>query len=157
MQLETFFSVSQHTSLFLVSVVLGAVLGVVYDVFRALRIIFPPAAKEGAVLVEDILFCIISGFSVFCFSTLAVRGQVRFFVFLGFIIGFVLYLLTIGSIITGVLRLVFGTIYGSLRKVYSAIIEPIVNLLRKICQKACSVFVGSNENVENIESSGKNT
>ncbi len=149
MQLETFFSVSQHTSLFLMSVVLGAALGTIYDCFRALRIIVPPLAKDGAVLVEDILFCIICGFSVFCFSTLAVRGQIRFFVFLGAALGFVLYILTVGSLVTGILRLVFGTIYGTLRKVYSWIIEPIVNLSRKICQKGSSVFVGSNENVEN--------
>ncbi len=137
------------------SIVLGAAVGVVYDCFRALRIIFPPAAKDTAVLVEDILFCIIAGFSLFCFSTLAVRGQIRFFIFLGAVVGFVLYILTIGSIVTGVLKLVFGTIYGSLRKVYSFIIEPIVNLSRNICQKGSSVFVGSTENVENNDLSGK--
>lgn len=155
MQLETFFSVSQHTSQFLLSVVLGGALGVVYDLFRTLRIIFPPAAKSGAVLVQDIIFCIICGFSVFCFSTLAVRGQVRFFIFFGSAIGFVLYILTIGNVITGVLRLVFGTIYGTLRKVYSSIIEQLVNLSRNICQKGSGVFVGSNENVENNALSGK--
>lgn len=155
MQLETFFSVSQHTSQFLLSVVLGGALGVVYDLFRTLRIIFPPAAKSGAVLVQDIIFCIICGFSVFCFSTLAVRGQVRFFIFFGSAIGFVLYILTIGNVITGVLRLVFGTIYGTLRKVYSSIIEQLVNLSRNICQKGSRVFVGSTENVENNGLSGK--
>jgi len=155
LQLETFFSVSQHTSLFLLSVVLGAALGMVYDVFRAVRIIFPPAAKDGAVLVQDIIFCIICGFSIFCFSTLAVRGQVRFFIFFGSAIGFVLYILTIGNFITGVLRAVFGAIYGTLRKVYSVIIEQVVNLSRNICQKGSRVFVGSNENVENNGSSGK--
>ena len=135
--------------------VLGAVLGVVYDLFRTLRIIFPSAAKDGAVLVQDIIFCIICGFSIFCFSTLAVRGQVRFFIFFGSAIGFVLYILTIGNVIVGVLRVVFGTIYGSLRKVYSAIIEQVVNLSRNICQKESRVFVGSNENVESNGSSGK--
>ena len=155
MQLETFFSVSQHTSLVLMSAVLGAALGVVYDVFRAFRIIFPPAAKDAAVLVQDIIFCIICGFSVFCFSTLAARGQIRFFMFLGSAVGFLLYILTIGNFIMGMLRAVFGTIYGTLRKVYSLIIEPIVNLSRNICQKGGRVFVGSNENVENNGLSGK--
>ena len=134
---------------------MGAALGIVYDIFRALRIIFPPAAKSGAVLVEDIIFCIICGFSVFCFSTLTARGQIRFFILLGAAVGFVLYILTIGNVIIGVLRLVFGTIYSTLRKVYSLIIEPIVNLSRNICQKGVSVFVGSNENVENNGLSGK--
>lgn len=106
-------------------------------------------------LVEDILFCIITGFSLFCFSTLAVRGQIRFFVFVGAAVGFVLYILTIGNLVISVLKIVFGTVYGGLRKVYSWIIEPIVNLSRNICQKGSSVFVGSNENVENKGLSGK--
>ncbi len=137
------------------SVLLGAAMGIVYDCFRVFRIIFPPAARDGAVLVQDILFTLICGFGLFCFSTLAARGQVRFFMIFGAGIGFVLYILTIGNFITGILRRVFGAIYGTLRKVYSFIIEPIVNLLRNICQKARPVFVGSSENVENKGICGK--
>ena len=155
MQLDTFFSVSQHTYLFLTSVLLGAGMGVVYDLFRALRIIFPPAARDGAVLVQDILFVLICGFGLFCFATLEGRGQLRFFMVFGSGLGFVLYILTIGNFITGVLRRVFSAVYGSLRKVYSSIIEPFVNLSRNICQKANAVFVGSSENVENNGISGK--
>lgn len=156
MQIETFFSVSHQVSLFLMSVLLGAAMGVVYDCFRVLRIVFPPAAKSGAVLVQDIVFWLIYGFAIFCYATFAARGQVRFFIFFGSLIGFVLYILTIGNFITGVLRRIFSVIYGTLRKVYSIVIEPIVNLLRKNCQKARSVFVGSHENVVNRKASGKN-
>lgn len=156
MQIETFFSVPHQVSLFLMSVLLGAAMGVVYDCFRVFRIVFPPAAKSGAVLVQDIIFWLIYGFAIFCYATFAARGQVRFFIFFGSLIGFVLYILTIGNFITGVLRRIFSAIYGTLRKVYSIIIEPVVNLLRKICQKAHPVFVGSNENVENCAVSRKN-
>lgn len=157
MQLETFFSVSHHTSLFLMSVLLGAALGVVYDCFRVLRIVFPPAAKNAPVIVQDIIFWLIYGFAIFCYSTLAARGQIRFFIFFGSLIGFVLYIMTIGNFITGVLRRIFDVIYGGLRKVYSAIIEPSVKLLRKSCQKALPVFVGSNENTANEKISKKIT
>ncbi len=157
MQIETFFSVSHQVSLFLMSVLLGAAMGVVYDCFRVLRIVFPPAAKSGAVLVQDIIFWLIYGFAFFCYATLAARGEIRFFIFFGSLIGFVLYILTLGNLITGILRRVFSVIYGTLRKVYSAIIEPIVNLLRKNCQKAHTVFVGSNENAENNDVSEKTT
>ena len=137
------------------SVVLGAALGVVYDVFRVFRIVFPPAKKSGAVLVQDIIFWLIYGFAIFCFSTLAARGQIRFFVFFGSLLGFVLYIVTVGNFITGVLRWFFDAFYGTLRKVYSVTIEPIVKILRKNCQKAMCVFVGSNENVGNNVISGK--
>jgi len=156
LQIETFFSVSHQVSLFLMSVLLGAAMGVVYDFFRVLRIVFPLAAKSGAVLVQDIIFWLIYGFAIFSYATLAARGQVRFFIFFGSLIGFALYILTIGNFVTGILRRVFSAIYGTLRKVYSIIIEPIVNLLRKNCQKADPVFVGSHENDVNSMISEKN-
>ncbi len=157
MQIETFFSVSEHTAQFLMSVVLGAVLGVVYDFFRVVRIVVPPMAKSGAVAVQDVIFCLIYGFGIFCYSTLTARGELRFFIFFGSLIGFVLYIVTVGNFVTGILRRIFSVVYGSLRKVYSLIIEPIVKLLRKNCQKGCPVFVGSNENSTKRKISGKST
>lgn len=130
------------------AVVLGAALGVVYDCFRVFRIVFPPAAKSGAVVLQDIIFWMFYGFCIFCYFTIAGRGQIRFFVFFGSLLGFVLYILTLGNLVTGIIRRVVTTVYGILRKVYSRTIEPIVKLLRRICQKACPVFVGSHKNTE---------
>lgn len=155
MQLETFFSVSQHTSLFLLSVVLGAALGVVYDCFRVFRIVFPPAAKSGAVIAEDIIFWLIYGFCIFLYSSVLARGQIRFFVFLGSLIGFTLYILTLGNLVTGVIRRVVTAFYRILRKVYSITIGPLVKKLRIICQKIFRFFVGSNENTPNNKRSSK--
>lgn len=157
MHLETFFSVSQQTSLFLLSVVLGAALGILYDCFRVLRIVFPPAAKSGAVALQDIVFWLVYGFCIFCYSTIIGRGQIRFFVFFGSLLGFVLYILTLGNFVTGVIRSIVTAVYGTLRKVYSITIEPIVKLLRKKCQKARPVFVGSHENAEKTAASRKKT
>lgn len=146
MRLDTFFSISQHTSIFLLSVVLGAALGVVYDCFRVLRIIFPPAAKKGAVIAEDIIFWLIYGFCIFCYAAAYARGQVRFFIFFGSLIGFVLYIVTVGNLITGVIRRIFDIIRKILRKVYSIIIEPLVEMQEKICQKFAPLFVRNHKN-----------
>ena len=156
MHLNTFFSVSQHTSIFLISVVLGAALGIVYDCFRVLRIIFPPAAKRGAVIAEDIIFWLIYGFCIFCYAAAYARGQVRFFMFFGSLIGFVLYIVTIGNTITGVIRKIFDTIYKVLRKVYSFVIGPFVKIKEKICQKFVLVFVRNHKNKKTSERSVKN-
>lgn len=155
MHLDTFFSISQQTALFLLSVVLGAALGVVYDCFRVFRIVFPPAAKNAAVVVEDIIFWLIYGFCVFCYSAVLARGQVRFFIVVGSLIGFVLYIVTIGNAVTGVIRRIVTAVYNVLRKVYSCIIEPFVKILRIICQKACPVFVRSHKNKEKNERTSK--
>ena len=155
MHLDTFFSISQQTALFLLSVVLGAGLGVVYDCFRVFRIIFPRAAKSADVAVQDVIYWLIYGFCVFCFAAVLARGQVRFFIVLGSLIGFVLYIITIGNTVTGVIRRIVTAVYTVLRKVYSAMIEPYVKILRIICQKLSPVFVRSHKNTEKKKRSSK--
>lgn len=104
MSLETFFTVSEQCALFLLSVVLGIGIGVFYDVFRTLRIVFPPAAKKNAVFAEDIVFMVASGAAIFIYAAVLCRGQVRFFCVIGTILGFLLYIATVGSLIVGILR-----------------------------------------------------
>lgn len=141
MQVETFLSISQQTAFFLLSVVLGAVMGVVYDIFRIFRILFPPAAKSKPIAVQDVLFWLIYGFGIFCYSSAVCGGNLRFFMFFGSLLGFTLYIVTIGNLITGTLRQIAETIRRILRKVYSVIFEPIVKLLKNLCQKVRLFFV----------------
>ncbi|MGN1135049.1 MAG: spore cortex biosynthesis protein YabQ [Oscillospiraceae bacterium] len=116
MSLETFFSVSEQCSLFLLSVILGMGIGVFYDVFRTLRIVFPPAAKKNAVFAEDIIFMVVSGAAIFLYAAVLCRGQVRFFCVVGTLLGFALYIATVGSIIVGIFRSAAGFIARLLPK-----------------------------------------
>ena len=116
MNLETFFTVSEQCSLFLLSVVLGLGIGVFYDVFRTLRIVFPPAAKKNAVFAEDIVFMAASGAAVFVYAAVLCRGQVRFFCVLGTFLGFLLYIATVGCLIVGILRRIAAAIVKFFRK-----------------------------------------
>ena len=138
------------------SVVLGAALGILYDCFRVLRIVFPPAAKKNAVIAEDIIFWIIYGFCIFCYAAAFARGQVRFFMFFGSLIGFVLYMVTIGNAVTGVIRKIFDAVCKILHKVYSVLIEPFVKLKAKICQKLVPVFVRNHKNKISMKNLLKN-
>lgn len=103
----------------MLSVVLGLGIGVLYDVFRTLRIVFPPAAKKNAVFAEDIIFMVISGAAVFLYAAVLCRGQVRLFCVIGTFLGFLLYLATIGSIIVGIFRSIasaFAKLFGKICK-----------------------------------------
>lgn len=137
------------------SVLLGAAMGILYDCFRVLRIVFPPAAKKGAVLAEDIIFWLIYGFCIFCFASVTARGQVRFFMFVGSLTGFVLYLVTVGNLIVGVIRQISGTFYKILHKVYSFAIEPFVKIIKIMCQKIMPFFVRNPKNEKISERSSK--
>lgn len=156
MQIETFFSVSQQTSFFLLSTVLGALMGVVYDCFRTFRILFPPASKQAAVAVQDVIFCLICGFCIFCYSSAVCGGSLRFFMILGSALGFTLYILTLGNAVTGVLRRAASAFYRALRKVYSYLFEPLVNIIKKMCQKVGLVFVRSYKNIKKNKRCEKN-
>ena len=116
MNLETFFTVSEQCTLFLLSVILGLGIGVFYDFFRTLRIIFPPAAKRKAVFAEDMIFMVVSGAAVFVYAALLCRGQVRFFCVLGTVLGFFLYIATVGSLIVGILRAIASAVAKFFRK-----------------------------------------
>lgn len=121
-------------------------MGVVYDCFRVFRILFPPAAKAGAVAVQDVIFWLIYGFGIFCYSAAVCGGELRFFMLFGSLLGFTLYIVTLGNLITGILRRIVTAVYRVLRKVYSVLFGPIVKLIRKLCQKVSSVFVRNHKN-----------
>ncbi len=114
--IETFFTIPQQVFIFLCSVILGGALGVVYDVFRAVRIIFPFMGKKIPTAVADILYMIIFGLAVFLLSALMGRGVVRFFCIAGAGIGAVLYLTAVGNTVTGLLRRLCGGLRRAFRK-----------------------------------------
>lgn len=128
---------------------MGAALGVVYDCFRVFRILFPHDKRSKAVLIEDIIFWLIYGFCVFCYAAALGRSQVRFFIVLGSLAGFVLYIVTVGNLITGIIRRIVTALYKILRRVYSGLIEPIVKSVKIICQKMLQFFVQTYKNLRN--------
>lgn len=146
MDIETFFDISDQVMLFLLAVLVGAGLGILFDVFRAMRVVFPPAKKSGLTALSDIIFWLIYGFTIFVYSVQYGRGQVRFFFFIGSLLGFILYLLTIGNVVLGVIKKVYGYVSEFIHFVYSYTISPIVKIMRFIYQKESAVFVRSHKN-----------
>lgn len=121
--IETFFTVPEQLLLFLCSVIAGAALGVVYDIFRAIRITLPFMRKKIPTAVSDMLYMLIFGTAVFLLSAYMGRGQVRFFYCLGAALGALLYILTAGNAAVSALRRLcefiaggFGRITAKLRK-----------------------------------------
>ncbi|MGN0665623.1 MAG: spore cortex biosynthesis protein YabQ [Huintestinicola sp.] len=134
-ELESFFTINEQTELFLLSVVMGGLFGIVYDVFRAARVVFPPMAARVPTIICDVLFMLICGFGVYLFSMLFARGEVRAYYGGGALLGMIIYLMTVGTVIIGVIRTVFGLIYGGIRKVYITIRLLIVKICNKIVTK----------------------
>lgn len=102
--IETFFTVPQQVFIFLSAVILGGGLGIVFDVFRALRIIFPFLGKRLPTAAADIICMMIFGLAVFLLSAVMGRGVVRFFCVVGAALGALLYLAAVGNTVTDILR-----------------------------------------------------
>ena len=139
--METFFTVSEQTRLFLWSCVLGAFLGIVFDIFRVIRIIKKHSSV--AVFIEDILFIIFSSICIFIYIMEQARGEIKFFIFFGAFLGFILYIVSVGNFIVNVIKSIVLFIKSILKKIYLKIIKPILRFINHICQKCFNKFVGN--------------
>ena len=109
-QLNAAFLAVSLIPLLLCSVLLGIGLGIVFDIFRVIRIIFPPSRKKLPTALSDFLYSIIFGLAVFIFSASAGRGDVRSFYVVGALLGTILYIFTAGNTVTGIISAVCGFI-----------------------------------------------
>ena len=80
-------SIELERELFLLSVVLGCGLGLLYDIFRVFRTALP----HGKILTffEDIIYTFLYGFALFTFCT-GLTGAIRGFVLVGMLTGSVI-------------------------------------------------------------------
>lgn len=101
---ETFFTVPEQVMIFLGSVLIGTVLGAVYDIFRVIRAIFPRMGKSIPTAAADILYFMIFAGVIFMYCAINAGGGARGFCIAGAVIGAALYILTVGDIIVGILR-----------------------------------------------------
>lgn len=85
---------------FFIYVIVGILLGFIFDIFRALR----KSIKNSTVAtnIEDILFVIISFIIITTVVQIISKGELRFYILLGIILGILIYFLSISKyIITG--------------------------------------------------------
>ena len=89
--------INNQAFLFLVFLLNGAFIGLIFDFFRILRKSFK--TTNIITYIQDILFWILTGISIiFCMYKFS-DGEIRFFMLLGIILGFSLYLLMFSSFI----------------------------------------------------------
>lgn len=148
--LDNFFSLSYECLLFLYSVILGAGLGIIFDVFRAIRAVIPH--NSFFVAFEDILFILVWTFSLVIFSVELSGGNIRFFCFVGTLLGFTIYFFSVGKIVITFIR----SVSSFIRRILNAVFGRIYGFLRRcfvsVCQKVKYFFV---DNYTNLRKSKK--
>lgn len=115
--------VLNQANLFLIFVINGAIIGLIFDIFRILRKSFK--TSDIITIIEDILFWIITGiiilYSIFIFND----GEIRFFMFIGIFLGVMLYMLILSQHIIKISVRIILTIKRILTFIFKILISPI--------------------------------
>lgn len=115
------------------ALLLGASLGLFYDVFRILRI----AIKSHSIIIffEDILFFVLAAILTFLFIFNVNSGVVRWFIFLGIIVGFALYYITVGKLVIKISEIIINIFKSIFKFLWGLLIKPFVMFFKWIYRK----------------------
>ena len=129
-------AVKSELWLFFISVITGAVTGIIFDFFRAMRKIGGESKK--IVGVEDILFWICEAVLIFSVLYNFNGGQLRFYFFIGLVSGAAIYLLSVSLAVvflfekTGVfIKALISVVIKILKSIGGIFIKPLLFLIRK--------------------------
>lgn len=118
----TIYSISQETYILLATVYGGILIGFMYDLYRVIRGVFRP--KKMATMIQDLIFwCFISvvAFYVLIFSN---EGALRFYNFLGFILGASFYQFLLSKLVIRSLIFLLKTIKRFIYDLYQLVKYP---------------------------------
>ena len=122
--------VADQTMVFLRACVLGALLGLLYDAFRISRVaVFAP---KPLLFAEDFLFFVIAAVATFLFQLQATDGMLRWFLFVGELLGAVLYFSAVSPLVMGVSKKIIEAVKAVGRFAYRWILRPIWNFAYQI-------------------------
>ena len=134
-----------EAELFFLSCLLGAGLGVVYDILKVLRNMV--GHHKVVVFIEDFIYALMFGFGYFSFCT-GLTGSIRGFVIFGMLVGCIIEMKTLGKATVFLLTKVFDTVwrftFAPLGSVFSKIFGSIH---RRIVKKNLN-FLKSKKNVK---------
>ena len=145
--------ITNQSYLFLIFTLDGFIIGILFDFFRILRKSF--RTSNLVTYIEDILFWILTGilvlYSIFTFN----NGEIRFFMFLGIIIGITMYMLLLSNYIVKINVYIIKVIKKIFSMIFSTILIPITAIMKvfkKICFKPINfLFINVKNMTKNIQ------
>ncbi len=134
-------SLAQQTRLFLYAFGFGFILGILYDVFRTVRLIF--SNSRIAAWVADIVYFLCVSVFTFGFVLVLNSGKLQGYVLMGEILGWLVYYFSTGSIAVRVSNAVIKAVRTVSYSAFSAAKRPFVFLggkIKKKCRKTTVFF-----------------
>lgn len=130
---DTFLTVREELLLFFGAVLLGCGMELLFDIFRAVRLIIPH--KAAAAAIEDIVFIVLWAGCIICFTTAFAKGDFRVFYIAGSILGFVLWRLLLGNPFVRLLSRILSAVLRLLKWIISPVSKPCMRMYEKCTRK----------------------
>lgn len=137
------FTLQAQTVTFLISVSVGFLLCLCYDMFKILRMSVKHSTL--AFFIEDIIYSVLAAFVTFIFLLSQTGGRVRSYVLLGELLGFFLFRLTLSRAIIAVADVIIKAVKAILRFIDRIFVKPLIKLLKMFYGvfKKLAVFIHS--------------
>lgn len=139
--------------LFLVFSLTGVVIGILFDIFRILRRTFK--TSNIITYIEDILFWILTGILILYNIWYFNDGEIRIYMFLGIIIGVLIYM----STLSGVLIKIFTKVLTTIKNIVELPFKTIIEVFRKAYTKITILFTNFAKKLQtkrgNLEKNGE--
>ena len=146
--------VENQAYLFLVFTLTGIVIGLLFDFFRALRKSIKTV--DFVTYIEDILFWTLTGILILYNIWYFNNGEIRIYMFLGIIMGVLIYSLILSSIFTKVITFILKKIFTILELPFKRIIS-VFNKIFAIIKNIYIKIVKKYKNIKNKRGNlGKN-
>lgn len=145
--------VSNQMLMFFQSCLLGIGLGLLYDVFRIIRI----AVKTNSIIIfiEDIIYFIIVAVITFIFMIIQTEGQMRVFILFGELIGAILYYFTFGFVIIRVANKIIKFVKMIFSKLFKYFILPILKLIYVLYKSLYNFIFKINLKIKKVKENNK--
>lgn len=136
---------SQQLLIFLTSLGVGFILGIFYDILRAIRLTVTKSQK--AHIFFDILYFCIFALASYIYILAANKGEIRFYIFAGEIIGLAFYYFSFGIAVVRLTELAVSLMHRFFRFVFKVISFPFKLLKRffSFTKKKFSAFFKKTE------------
>lgn len=146
-------SVSEQAYVFLCTIAGGMAIGLVYDIFRILR----KAVKTGSLVtyVQDLLYWLIVALIMFLTVYYSNDGELRVYLFIGALLGVVLYALLFSRIIMGSSLFIIKMVTTVIKALIFVISYPVRLLLGLMAVPARKLARTARKSIRKARSNGR--
>lgn len=136
-------TLAKQTQIFLLSLGFGFILGIIYDIFRIIRLTFSKQNIKNSkptVIVYDIIYLLLCCFLTFIFILTASLGKFRWYVIVGEILGFTVYYFSFGFIVINVSNKIIDILKRIISFIFMVIFKPVSIIYRFITKNLIKIY-----------------